>query len=635
MLINAFLIVVTALQIATIIAIGSAADPLIGHDFAQSLIWSFDHFVHMRVNGFWDVQTYSPMFGAGLPVWANPQSLQFSLPTFLLYLLPPLPAVWTAIGVMHAAGNFFCYRMLRVGTDFSRLGAAIGALSFGASSFYLSHMIVGHVYYHAWPLLSLFLWALLHPRLPRAWAVAGSTLAMLSNFYAGGLHILILIAASLPIIFLTYGLLAAQPLPFGEWAWRLAATTGWTLTLCLSKLVAMLAFLDQFPRKMGHWSLPEGQSAIAAILWQYLGLPVARGYDQLTNSSSGSPANNPLQASFAPHLGLWELDLGIPVVPIVLSTFVLCYFTVVGARRSYAGSWRQLPPLKATFVAMMVGYSYLLCCLVLGRGATFDLLRSLPILDSYVVMPRFSIAWLVPICMLTGWALTRLEPSTKAKRRWFFVTALSCLSVVLHSTSYWQEHAQANVNYTLTFPREWIDTPYKNFRDSISSAPTVKEVSQVADYEAYARGVSSLKVYQPMFGYDGELFKTPVRPGPALDVLDGAFNFHNPASFVFPGKNGPPFSRVGKADEERLRQFLAREDPAWPEPWWQTAAHAITMLGWVASIMWIVWRIGFSAAGDGGSGIGPHAWRPRFFAMPFARRRATKSLPDNPHHNNR
>src|SRR5262245_38266301 len=68
------------------------AYPMVGHDFSYFIPRLIDTHLHYRINGL-AIQWYTPSFGGGLPAYANPQHIQFSLPQFLLFVFNPWHAI--------------------------------------------------------------------------------------------------------------------------------------------------------------------------------------------------------------------------------------------------------------------------------------------------------------------------------------------------------------------------------------------------------------------------------------------------------------------------------------------------------------------------------------------------------------
>jgi hypothetical protein len=80
---------------------GSA--PLIGHDYRLFLPNMADNALFQQKNGL-AIHWYTPRFAGGLPVYANPQDIQYSLPQLLTWFVNPWRAVRIAMVVYLVAG---------------------------------------------------------------------------------------------------------------------------------------------------------------------------------------------------------------------------------------------------------------------------------------------------------------------------------------------------------------------------------------------------------------------------------------------------------------------------------------------------------------------------------------------------
>ena len=78
---------------------------------------------------------------------------------------------------------------------------------------------------------------------------------------------------------------------------------------------------------------------------------------------------------------------------------------------------------------------------------------------------------------------------------------------------------------------------------------------------------SSIRSYEPLFGYDNEYFAAKVVEGPIDVESRGEFNLTNASSLVFPELNGVrPFDLIRADDRGNLLKFAARYQPDWKRP---------------------------------------------------------------------
>jgi hypothetical protein len=96
--------------------------------------------------------------------------------------------------------------------------------------------------------------------------------------------------------------------------------------------------------------------------------------------------------------------------------------------------------------------------------------------------------------------------------------------------------------------------PVARAHEAVLAGGAVPAISRIADpwlvdgrvvattssrNDAVAEGVSAFPCYEPMFGYQMEVFvRGRMESGPVMAVRDGRLNLKNPACYVFPGANG-------------------------------------------------------------------------------------------------
>ena len=72
--------------------------PLIGNDMEYYITRLIDVYLHMKINGIFSVQWWTPTFGGGIPAYPNPLHLQFSITPYLMFFFSP----WIATQVTYA-----------------------------------------------------------------------------------------------------------------------------------------------------------------------------------------------------------------------------------------------------------------------------------------------------------------------------------------------------------------------------------------------------------------------------------------------------------------------------------------------------------------------------------------------------
>ena len=87
------------------------------------------------------------------------------------------------------------------------------------------------------------------------------------------------------------------------------------------------------------------------------------------------------------------------------------------------------------------------------------------------------------------------------------------------------------------------------------------------DAAALLARASSLRPYEPLFGYANETYAPRIHAGDVHDARDGFLNMTNPASLVFPEINGVrAFDRIRVDEGDKLDALISRRQPSWNLP---------------------------------------------------------------------
>jgi hypothetical protein len=113
----------------------------------------------------------------------------------------------------------------------------------------------------------------------------------------------------------------------------------------------------------------------------------------------------------------------------------------------------------------------------------------------------------------------------------------------------------------------------------------VETIENIDGRQGFAPTASSIRAYEPIFGYLLEQFKPQIKPGEILHLEDGYFNMTNPASLVYPEINQTfPFERIKESDRQNLEVFLNRGQPVWSMPLTQKLLNWISVIATAACI---------------------------------------------------
>lgn len=544
--------VCAAATIALLLAFMHRDYPAVGNDFGQFVPRLIDTDLHIRINGP-APQWYTPSFGSGLPAFANPQHTQYSLIQLLFLVTSPWNAVLLSTALVSAFGFAACYLFLNRTLALSVVASTLGAMSVVANGFYIQHIAGGHVGFQLFPLMPLFLLAGTSPRLTLQTASVLCGIAAAAIVHNGGALIAVLLGASLIITFQVTHLLVPAVINWRRLIRVGALSAAIAIALCGSKVYAVRAFMEHFPRALSDWY----ELDIAHALFG-LGAQLAGGMMIIPILYAGGFPTQRLDDALISATGagvhISELDVSIqPVLTIALAVAAIRVFWLAWRRRTarniVATQWIALLLL---FVTVWIAVET-----TLTRGIVYPALHQLPIFRSMHVNHRVASVFIMPITVAGVFAID----AWRAHRR-PAVGGLLLVSALLFQSTYFL--------LPELFYRRWFDiTKVEQIHQRVRAGERfpITKVQEILEEDVFEEHASSRIPYEPLFGYSGEQFKADTTDGPVEMIRDGRFNLTNPASLDFPALNGlRPFERIHEDDVNNLRRFVNREQPQWRHP---------------------------------------------------------------------
>lgn len=545
--------------------------PQVGLDFGQFVPRLIDTDLHIRINGPVP-QWYTPSFGSGLPAFANPQHIQYSLIQLLLLVMGPWSAVLISTAVVSAVGFLTCYLFLRKTLEVSVTASTLGAMSVVANGFYIQHIAGGHVGFQLFPLIAVFLWASTSRRLTVLTASVLSGMTAAAIIHNGGPLIAVLIAGSLVITLQLVHLLRPSVVVASRVMKVGAVSVAIALALAGSKIYAVNAFMTHFPREISD----RYEIGLAHALFG-LGSQLAGGMVIIPMLLAGGFPTQRLDDALVRATGsgvhVSELDVSLqPVLTIALVLVVLRLLWLGYQRRV---EWRAFSSVGLVLLSVSV---WIALETTFARGLVYPALHQLPVFRSMHVNHRVAGVFILPLTVagvlaIDAWRAHR-RPAVGAL---MLITALACQSMYFFLPE--------------LFYRRWADlTVAERVHQRVRAGerfPIVR-IDDLLEDHVFEANATSRMPYEPIFGYGNEHFKAETTEGPVETVRDGHFNLTNPASLVFPELNGlRTFERIREDDGENLRRFVNRKQPDWRHPAildWLNALAVATLLFSVSAL---------------------------------------------------
>lgn len=194
----------------------------------------------------------------------------------------------------------------------------------------------------------------------------------------------------------------------------------------------------------------------------------------------------------------------------------------------------------------------------LARGPVFSFLKALPPLRSLHLNYRFAAAFILPLSILGAMILERWLSTNRRQLAAVILVVATCAGPL---TYFALPEAVHRRGFDLT---QSLDDHQRIVR---GERFIVKFISSRPDPDTFSTAASSSKPYEPLFGYDLEMFRPKFREGDVTAEIDGRFNMTNPVSLVFPQHTGTePFDLIPTTDRVNFDRLRSREQPHWPLP---------------------------------------------------------------------
>jgi hypothetical protein len=553
-----------------IIEYTGASYPLVGGDYRLFGSRLLDALLHYKVNGF-GIQWYTPSFGGGLPAYPNPLQTQFSIPQVFTFFVNPWIAILISSIIYTLVGFWVTYLLLRNVLEFKPLSSILGANFLVTSGFFIEQMVSGHADKITFPLIVIPVYALLNRKIP-AW-LAGVLISFSGAIiiYSGGEYIAViaLFAAmvTLPVVYF---------LKPSLYDWRkIAPVIIWgtvlTFLLCGSKLYAVAAFTQSFPRNVQDHYFVDWTTSIGGLVFQLIGVMTTLPTLNLLGKSSLVYVARLSQWTGSPY-GFWELDSSISPALIIL---LICGVWMVLSHKPHHDRTSLLNKVIAGLcllfaVLLVVQYST-------ARGVLFDAIKGLPLFMSLRTNTRFVASFVLPLAILGTLIFDRLikgRSGAQTTSAYIFLNGLSLVSL-------WAYYLLPLEVQGRNFDIDAILTPYTKIQAG-NVFPVNRIIPDMNDYEVFqARASNVYRHYDVLLGINS--FRPLVHEGSVFDITNGYFNMTDPTGYVFPRENNSKiFSLIPVSEYDKLVEFLNRRQPDWKLPWTQI------VLDWAAGLTFIL-----------------------------------------------
>jgi hypothetical protein len=525
----------------------------LGHDYAYFLPLLLAGKYWVADNDLIALPYFTPAFCGGLPLLANPQSIFYSVPQLLSFIVNPVTSFFGTTLIFAGFGGAGSYLLMRRGFGVSVPAAALSGLIFLFNGFLLYRMVIGHVTYSVVGLVPFLCHLLLTPigpaRMQRnylasaAGPIAASAAILAYFVYAGAANILVPLAITCTMVWVLHGLLR-NPAP-GYWVIG-AAGSVLGAAGAAAKLVPALVYVHYFPRPGDIRLLfPDAMHAVYNLLMG-LFFPFL------------------IQENFSKH----EYEYGLGIVPLVVIPLGISTALLRDALgdRSYWGARR---------IALLAGLAFLAFVplrISYGDPEFAAWLKGLPYIGENSALIRWYFTYLLPVTIATGVCLDFVFADASNRNKVALAgIVITVLPALLLNRAHYDNQPYDPVRIVTA------DQALR-YHAQVPAITAIETLDQGND--GLASGASPYPCSEPLFGFHLERFPKGLQTGELFSSAANGAHLRNPACYIYGKENdctpGDLFTAAQRREEEA---FAAYKYFDFVLPVWQKMANWVSALG--------------------------------------------------------
>ena len=557
---------------------------LLGHDY-EYFIPSFIFGKIWFFNNFLSVPWFAPSFCCGIPFYADPQSMYYSIPQIIFLIFNPILSVKIIFFILSLISYVGMFLLIRGNFKCDNYVSLLCASLFLFNGFFVYRAIAGHVAYLSYIFVPLYCYFLIKSCENRS-NNSGYIYLILSSivfanfFHSGSSPLILIIFTSILSVLLFYSHLINSLKIFSNFT--LSLLLG--ISISLSKITATLFFLNNFPRK---YPATEFQSFFSFIKTFFLSFFI-KPNEQYFNDNI---------TSMFPF-GVHEMEYGVSIVPIILLFFIF-FLNKKSIKLNY---------YNINFLLLLALIFSIPVFLNINFLNQFQLIEKIPILNSTWVQFRWMSIYILPIIIISGLIIQNLNFSISQKK--YLVIAMIFVLLAQNFTKDKSSHFN-NQSYDT---QNVIDFSLKlktgKIPKILGPAILLNEFGspKIVDYknDMFFPSYSPLTCYQPIFGYD--LKRLPAQQirfdsklmlssdsymlyADKLSEHNGRLNLFNPSCFLFPEENNClPGDTFKISEKEKIIKFANYQKFEFKQSKFQIVSNYISIFSFVGCLLYLIYR---------------------------------------------
>jgi hypothetical protein len=543
--------------------------PVIGHDFSVFIPRLTDIYIHYLVNGP-TIQWFSPSFGGGLPAYANPQHIQFSLPQLITIFFDPWQSIIISIIIYIALGYIGGYLFFKKVIGLNWTTSILASLLFLINGFFIMHMSVGHLSFISFTLLPLILYFLF--RQNSGWLIEATTISIIlgSIIYGAGFHVsMIFIFTSIIFLPLLY-FFKSELFEWKTLLTRISVSLLLTLGITASKLGAVYSLMKIFPREIFFSRDISWAEGIISIVGQLLGtMTLAPIYWLVTRNLLLYKEN--IVAMMRGNSGLWEIDIALS--PLLWGILILGIFLFIKDVKQH----KKINKKQWISLGILLVASMLIVNIILANNPVYSVFKTLPVFKSLGITLRYTAAFIFPLVLLGALSYERFIYKFKSSVREILL-CLAIITVFVFLIPYYR--------IPPAFVGQWFngDQLIQQYqRIKAGSIPQIDQIAEINDWDSFENNASSISPHDPLYGNIVGNYHSEITAGSIYTIEDGYYNMNNPVGFIYPELNNThPYERIKVDEKDKLLDFTNYKQPDWKIPQFQYILNIISLITVIA-----------------------------------------------------
>ena len=556
-------------------------DGFIGHDweiflpnFMFGKIWFYNNLL--------SIPWFSPSFCCGVPFFADPQTMYYSLQQVIYLIFDPMISTKIFFFILSVFGYIGTFLLIKKNFKFNNYVSLLCAGLFLFNGFFVYRAIAGHVAYLSYvfvPLYCYFLITSLEKKTNYIFLVL-SALVFANFFHSGSGPIILIIFTSILFVILLYLHLENNFRIFFKFFQSLVLGT----LISFSKITSSLFFLSNFPRQYPATEFNSLMSFFKTFFVSFFVKPNQNSFNE--NISSMFP------------FGIHEMEYSISIIPLILIFFVFFINKKVFIFNFY----------NIRFIILIFVIFFIPILLNVNIFNQFQIISKIPILNSTWVQFRWMAVYILPIIIISGLVIQNLN--TDLKKKQYLVMVLVSLLLVqnfIKDNSWHFNDQRYSIQNAINFSTQLKQGANVEILGSgivLDKTGSPKKTNSSNDMFFFS--YSPLLCNQAIFGYgleklnakkitfnskqllqDDSIFYSSSK----LDEKDGNFMFFNPSCFLFPKENNClPGDTFKILEKEKLIKFTKYKKFEFQQSKFQIISNYVSIFTFLGCLIYLMYN---------------------------------------------